>query len=161
MKWPKKYSLSFMSPTTLIVTLFVAAFAVWSFWPQDSTALEVTMYKNRGCQCCSAWAKHLRKEGYNVQVRFAGNMDTIKKRYKVAAPYQSCHTALVNGYVIEGHVPMREIKRLLTERPDAIGISVPGMPTGSPGMEVPGEKADAYKVLLMKKDGTSSVYATY
>jgi len=88
-------------------------------------------------------------------------MAEIKASYKIPAPLQSCHTAIVDGYVIEGHVPKEEVLRLLRERPDIIGLSVPGMPIGSPGMEVPDRPAEPYQVLLLNKRGKAWVYADY
>jgi len=133
----------------------------WIMSPPAAKAETVTMYKNTGCQCCSRWAAKLRAKGFKVTENGVENLDIIKKHYKVEEKFQGCHTALIGGYIIEGHVPMKEITRLLRERPDAKGLSVAGMPLGSPGMEVPGEKPDAYNVMLMKKDGTAEVYARY
>jgi len=121
----------------------------------------VEVYKNSTCGCCKDWIAHLQANGFpNVKSYDVGN---AKKRAEVGMSlrYGSCHTALVDGYVIEGHVPAREIKRLLKERPTALGLSVPGMPLGSPGMEVDGGRVDRYDVLLVQRDETATVYATY
>ena len=101
--------------------------------------------------------------GYSLEVKDVANMSPIKQQYQVPLELQSCHTAIIDGYVIEGHVPAREIRRLLMERPAAIGLSVPGMPLGSPGMDGPeyGGRKDDYAVLLLSKDGRSSVYHAY
>lgn len=88
-------------------------------------------------------------------------MSQIKADYKIPGELQSCHTAIVDGYVLEGHVPKDEVLRLLKERPDAIGLTVPGMPIGSPGMEVPGRAPDPYQVLIIDKQGNTWVYAEY
>jgi len=89
------------------------------------------------------------------------NISEIKNRYSVPVKLQSCHTAIVDGYVLEGHVPKTEVIRLLQERPEVIGLSVPGMPIGSPGMEMPGRKAEPYEVLSFDKQGVIQVYGTY
>jgi hypothetical protein len=85
----------------------------------------------------------------------------VKRDNGITRELASCHTAIIDGYVVEGHVPRKDVERLLAERPDAIGLAVPGMPTGSPGMEIPGRAADSYDVLLVNKDGSTSVFASY
>ena len=145
---------------TLTATL-VAGLGWWLSAPDKVQATEVVMYKNKGCMCCSRWADHLKALGHKVVEKGVDDLDAIKARFGVGEKFRGCHTALVDGYIIEGHVPMKEITRLLKERPNARGLSVPGMPLGSPGMEVPGEKPDHYTVFLMKKDGTSEAYARY
>lgn len=144
-----------------VTMIAVIAGVGWVMTPTALRAEDVKVYKNTGCQCCARWANRLGAEGNRVTEISVDDLDAIKKRYHVPEKFQGCHTALIGSYVIEGHVPMKEIDRLLRERPDAKGLSVAGMPVGSPGMEVPGEKADTYKVMLMKKDGTSEVYAQY
>jgi hypothetical protein len=121
----------------------------------------VEVYKSATCGCCKDWITYLQANGFpNVKAFDTGN---AKKRAEVGMSlrYGSCHTALVDGYVIEGHVPAREIKRLLKERPKALGLAVPGMPLGSPGMEVDDGRVDRYDVLLVQKDETATVYASY
>lgn len=120
---------------------------------------EVVMYKNPGCQCCTKWAKYMEHHGFAVTVRPSRQMPAIKAEKGVPYQLASCHTAIIDGYVVEGHVPIQEIERLLTERPDAIGIAVPGMPQGAPGM-ITG-KRDPYQVILFKEDGSQTVYASY
>lgn len=119
----------------------------------------VEVWKDPTCGCCKEWVAHLRNAGFTVTVHDDGNAATRSKA-GIAAQYASCHTALVAGYAIEGHVPAREIQRLLKERPNAIGLAVPGMVSGSPGMEQ-GGRVDPYTVLLLHKDGGSSSYAKY
>ncbi len=121
----------------------------------------VTVYKDPTCGCCSLWVKHLQENGFEVTVHEVENMAEYKQKYGVPKSAQSCHTGIVDGYTIEGHVPATEIHRLLKERPQAKGLAVPGMPVGSPGMEVPNVPAQSYKVLLFKADGTTSVYREY
>lgn len=122
----------------------------------------VTVWKDPNCGCCKVWVEHLRANGLAVQVRDTGNIGA-RRRLGVPANLASCHTAEVAGYVVEGHVPAREIQRLLKEKPDALGLAVPSMPIGSPGMDGPeyGGRKDAYQVLLMTKDGGTRVYQRY
>jgi len=122
----------------------------------------VQVWKSPTCGCCKDWIKHLEANGFKVQAYDKGNN---AKRSELGMPtkFGSCHTALVEGYVIEGHVPAREIKRLLQEKPSALGLSVPEMPIGSPGMDGPeyGGQIDPYDVLLVRRDGTAIVYQAY
>ncbi|UVV68381.1 DUF411 domain-containing protein [Brucella anthropi] len=115
-----------------------------------TAAPQMTMYKDPYCGCCEGWAEHMKAAGFNVTVKVEETMDTVKAKYGVGANLASCHTAVVDGYVIEGHVPASAVKRLLAERPQATGLTAPGMPMGSPGMEMPGSKAETYDVLLFK-----------
>lgn len=119
----------------------------------------VDVARSPGCGCCGAWIGHMRAEGFTVRDRLADDLAPLKSRLGVPADLQSCHTAMVDGYVIEGHVPAREVRRLLAERPSATGLAVPGMPMGSPGMET-GGAADPYEVLLFGAE-RQSVFARY
>jgi hypothetical protein len=130
--------------------------------PMTSFAAEklpITVWKNPGCMCCDAWAKHLEENGFSVKIESTGNTE-VRKAAGLSDQYGSCHTAKINGYVIEGHVPAKEIKRLLKEKPKAVGLAVPGMPVGSPGMEN-GNQITPYNVLLVKPNGQSEVYQSY
>ncbi len=120
------------------------------------------VWKSASCGCCKDWIAILQRDGFKVQTFDEGNL-AARERLGLPARYGSCHTALIGGYVVEGHVPAREIRRLLAEKPDAIGIAVPGMPMGSPGMDGPeyGGRRDAFDVLLVHRDGSSRVYASY
>ena len=122
----------------------------------------VEVWKDPDCGCCGDWVLHLRANGFEVQVHDAGNT-AARKRLGMPDKLGSCHTARVAGYVIEGHVPAREIHRLLKEKPDALGLTVPGMPVGSPGMDGPvyGSRRDPYDVLLVARDGRTRVYQSY
>ncbi len=100
-----------------------------------SDVLQVTVYRSATCGCCGSWIEHLQAQGFQVTDRITEDMDRIKQEHRVLGNLVSCHTAIVDGYVVEGHVPVTDIQRLLIETPDAIGIAVPGMPIGSPGME--------------------------
>ena len=142
----------FLLATSLSLLSIRAAFAA-----APATALEV--WKDPNCGCCNEWVAHMRKAGFGVSVRDKGNT-AARSRAGIDMKYGSCHTAFIDGYAVEGHVPAREVRRLLKERPDAIGLAVPGMPIGSPGMEQGGQ-VEPYKVLLLLKDGSSRVYASY
>lgn len=122
----------------------------------------ITMWKSPTCSCCKDWADHLEKNGFVVKAYTDGN-DEIRKKLGIPIQFGSCHTALIGGYAIEGHVPAKEIKRLLVDKPKAIGLAVPAMPLGSPGMdgsEYKGRK-DSYNVLLIGLNGKPSVYQSY
>ncbi|MCC4308862.1 DUF411 domain-containing protein [Alcanivorax marinus] len=117
------------------------------------------MYKSPSCGCCTAWAEHMRDNGFEVKVHETQNLQSIKEKAGLKPGMGSCHTAFIDGYAIEGHVPAEDVKRLLEERPDAHGLTVPGMPVGSPGMEM-GDRRDAYDVLLYGDEGVR-VFATH
>ena len=124
-----------------------------------ATALDV--FKTSGCGCCLGWVKHIEEAGYAVTASDVGMGELMKKKLDAGlnAAQAGCHTSFVEGYVIEGHVPAEDIARLLSERPEAIGLAVPGMPVGSPGMGEPTE--EGYEVLLVARDGSTSVFATH
>jgi hypothetical protein len=126
------------------------------------TAKMVQVWKDPSCGCCKDWIAHLESNGFMATVHETGN-NAARARLGLPQKYASCHTALVDGYVLEGHVPASDVKRLLKERPQAIGLAVPGMPVGSPGMDghVYGGRRDAYEVLLVLKDGSSKVFQRY
>lgn len=117
----------------------------------------VVVYKTASCGCCNGWVDHLRAAGFEVDARNVRDLMSVKRDAQVPVHMSSCHTALVDGYVVEGHVPADQIKRLLAERPEIAGIAVPGMPIGSPGME--GRNAKRYQVLTFDAQGQSSVFA--
>lgn len=127
--------------------------------PALAEARTLEVWKDPQCGCCKDWIAILQRAGFRVVAHDRGNA-AARQKAGIARQYGSCHTALVDGYAIEGHVPVREIERLLKERPDAIGLAVPGMPVGSPGMEQ-GDRKDPYTVLLLHRDGGSSSYAKY
>ena len=122
----------------------------------------VEVWKSPSCGCCKDWVTHLEGNGFAVKVNEVGNTG-MRGRLGIPAALGSCHTALVGGYAIEGHVPARDIQRLLAERPSAIGLAVPGMPIGSPGMDGPeyGSRRERYDVLLLRKDGSTAVFASH
>lgn len=122
----------------------------------------VTVWKSPSCGCCKDWVTHLEGAGFAVTVNDTGN-GPARARLGILARLGSCHTAEVGGYAIEGHVPAADIRRLLAEKPVAVGLTVPGMPVGSPGMDGPayGNHRDAYEVLLVARDGSTRVFARY
>lgn len=121
----------------------------------------IKIYKTESCGCCRLWVNHLQQAGFAVEVQNLEDLGPIKQRVGLPYGLGSCHTAEVGGYFIEGHVPAQDVKRLLRERPAARGLTVPGMPLGSPGMEVPSGEVQPYDVLLVDKDGKTSVFSTY
>jgi hypothetical protein len=124
---------------------------------------DVQVYKSPTCGCCNDWIRHLEANGFRVKATDVPESRFYRARFGMPQKYGSCHTAVVGGYVVEGHVPAREIRRLLRERPTALGIAVPGMPVGSPGMDGPeyNGQVDPYDVLLVQADGRATVFATY
>ena len=114
----------------------------------------VEVFKTPTCGCCSKWVEHMRGNGFTVRTTDLNDLTQIKKSRGVPDQLQSCHTAVVNGYVVEGHVPASDVNRLLKEKPAITGIAVGGMPAGSPGMEFPGTKAQPYDVVAFGKSGT-------
>jgi len=125
-----------------------------------SVTYEVIVYRTPACRCCGIWVNHLKANDFQVTVKEVPGTLVYRKKYGVPEKLSSCHTAVVEGYTIEGHVPASEILRLLKERPQAKGLAVPGMPLGSPGMES-GGRSDRYQVLLFREDGQTSVYKEY
>ena len=134
--------------------------AVWTSQAQAKPLVQV--WKDPNCGCCKDWIRHLEDHGFATQAIDSGNT-AARKRLGMPDKFGSCHTALVGGYVIEGHVPAADIQRLLRDKPRALGLSVPRMPIGSPGMDGPeyGGRKDPYDVLLVQRDGSSRVYASY
>jgi hypothetical protein len=128
----------------------------------DPGKIVVEVWKGPACGCCNDWIRHVEAAGFAVSSHDTGNHEA-RARLGLPVKYGSCHTARVGGYVIEGHVPAKDIRRLLQERPAAIGLAVPGMPVGSPGMDGPAYhgRRDPYDVLLVHKDGKASVYQAY
>ncbi|UWQ33219.1 DUF411 domain-containing protein [Leisingera sp. M527] len=145
-------------------TLLLAAAALpLTALPGFATAAEtIRIMKSPSCGCCTAWADHLAAAGFTTEVRNVAdeNLWAMKERLGVTGDLASCHTAMAGPYVIEGHVPASDIQRLLAERPAALGLTVPGMPIGSPGMEMDGER-EAFDTLLILGDGTTEVFASH
>ena len=139
-----------------------AAAAAAPVFAVTAAAPLVEVWKDPNCGCCKDWIKHLEANGFAVRVFETGNT-AVRGQLGMPAQFGSCHTARVGGYVVEGHVPARDIHRLLNERPAAVGLAVPAMPVGSPGMDGPeyGKRRDPYDVLLVAPGGRSSVFQTY
>lgn len=144
-----------LSPV-LIVALSVGLLAACS--KADAKRPTVTVYKSPTCGCCTKWVGHLEQNGFKVKTTNMPNVAPMKDRLGVPGGLGSCHTAVVDGYVVEGHVPADVIHRLLTERPDVTGIAVAGMPIGSPGME--GPNPQSYDIVAFTKEGQQHIYAS-
>src|SRR6266849_1523433 len=138
-----------------IASLILAAISS----PSQSSGPLVTVFKTPTCSCCGKWVEHLKANGFAVKVQEVNSTTASERQYRVPRNMESCHTAVVDGYTIEGHVPAAEIRRLLSERPKVVGLAVPGMPMGSPGMEA--AHSDAYSVFVFDESGHASVYASY
>jgi len=119
----------------------------------------VAVYKSPSCGCCGAWVDHLKANGFAVSIHDQDDLSSIKSRYHVGPKLQSCHTALVGGYVIEGHVPASDIKKLLADRPKVAGLTIPGMPASAPGMD--GKPFQPYDVLSFDAKGATAVFARH
>jgi len=126
----------------------------------ESSAMDVVVYRSPTCGCCSKWVAHLKTQGFNVQDNVIEDIQKIKDQYSISGPLASCHTAVVNGYIVEGHVPATDIKTMLLEKPEISGLTVPGMVVGTPGMEM-GDKKAPFKVIAFDKDGKTQIYKAY
>lgn len=147
----------------LILTAALAAGALLLRDTSDAAATDgpaAVVYKDPNCGCCSLWVDHLEHAGFVVQTHDDVAMGELKRELGIPTELWSCHTAVIDGYVVEGHVPAADVRRLLADRPEAVGIAVPGMPIGSPGMEV-GDRKDPYDVLLFTESGDTSVFASH
>jgi hypothetical protein len=156
-KWKKKV----FFPAVLFSMLFTVACSedASNVANKSEAVVKMEVFKQASCGCCKKWISHMEDAGFDVKARNRVSLNVIKKEFGVAPRYQSCHTAVAEGYVFEGHIPADIVQRFLDDRPEGvIGLAVPGMPVGSPGMEV-GDRLDPYDVLVMKKDGTTEVYA--
>ena len=143
-----------------VAAVLVAALLGAGWWlatPEPAYAGEITVYKSPTCQCCELWLRHMRRAGFEVIERNVPDMGSVKKEHGVPSSLTSCHTSVVGGYVVEGHVPAEVVTRLLDERPIVAGLAVPGMPAGSPGMESGGK--EPYDVLTFTRDDETAVYA--
>lgn len=156
----KKVRRTIVTMPALALGAFVTGLPGWVAARASMPSVEV--WKSPTCGCCKDWVTHMQDNGFRVTVNDSGNTNA---RARVGIPQKlgSCHTAVVAGYAIEGHVPAGDIRRLLSEKPKAIGLAVPGMPIGSPGMDGAeyGGRKDAYEVLLVQRNGTTSVYRRY
>jgi len=139
------------------VLLSIAAAA--AFLSTAANAAQLTVHKSPYCGCCAKWIEHVQKHGFTVKVVETEDMMAVKKRLGVPDGMLSCHTTEAGGYFIEGHVPPADIKRLLAQKPKAAGIAVPGMPSGSPGMDT--GPAEPYATILVRRDGTTGIFARH
>lgn len=147
-----------MKTATIVTIAAVAAVAAAVVVTRDRpTGPEITVYKSPTCGCCTAWVTHVKRAGFRVVVHDTLDVQPVKDRWGVPGDLISCHTAKVENYVIEGHVPADLIQRLLQEKPAVLGIATPGMPSGSPGME--GGLVEPYDVLTFDKDGRTALFA--
>ncbi|HIE55716.1 MAG TPA: DUF411 domain-containing protein [Chromatiaceae bacterium] len=150
----KQYSPTFWS--MLVLAAGVAAATMAMIATPAVMAAEVVVYKSPTCGCCKKWVQHMRENGFDVEVHEQYNVTPVKNRLGVPGQVRSCHTAKVDGYIIEGHVPADVVKRLLQEKPQVAGLAVPGMPMGSPGME--GFRKDPYNILSFTSEGKTAIY---
>ena len=146
----------------VIVVVFAVALAAGVVAQTQKSAPTMEVFKSPTCGCCSKWVEHVQEAGFTVKVTDVSDaaLDALKQKHGIPRTAQSCHTGLVDGYVVEGHVPVSEVQRLLTERPAVSGIAVGGMPIGSPGMEVPGQRPQTYNVITFDKQGAVTVFST-
>jgi hypothetical protein len=146
------------------ITLGAAALAYPHLGNTSSPGKVITVWKTPSCGCCKDWVSHLRDAGFQVVTNDVSDTAPVRQKLGLPAKFGSCHTARAGGYVLEGHVPAQDVKRLLREKPDAIGLAVPGMPAGSPGMEMQGDMLgarDAFDVVLVNADGSSRIFQSY
>lgn len=147
----------FIGTLSLVI---ISALAGFILSQKVSAEAEMTVYKSPTCGCCTKWIKHMEENGFKVNAVDVLEMNIVKEKYGINRELASCHTAVIEGYVIEGHVPAVDVKRLLSEKPDVVGLSVPGMPAGSPGMEM-SDRVDRYSVIAISKDGDTEVFNQY
>ncbi len=133
--------------------------SLWGWTSSPGAELSMTIYMSPTCGCCAKWVDHVKAAGFKAVIHEEEDMDTVKESLGIPQEMRSCHTAQVEKYLIEGHVPAEDIRKLLAQKPNAAGLAAPGMPASSPGMAVPGEPHEAYDVLLFQRDGKSEVFA--
>jgi hypothetical protein len=138
----------------------VAGLSVVAGW-RTGPATPITVYKSASCGCCAKWVDHLKENGFAPAVHDEADMDAVKDEMGVPKDLRSCHTALLGRYLVEGHVPAADLRRLLAERPAVAGLAVPGMPKSTPGMAMPGEPHEAYEVVSFTRDGRTRLFARH
>lgn len=143
-----------MKHTSLVLIAFLSP-------ALPASAQEIKVHLSPTCGCCKAWVRHLEQAGFKPRVVESNNMAATKRALSVPDKVQSCHTAVVEGYFVEGHVPASDIRRLLKDKPVALGLAVPDMPVGSPGMEVPGVEPEKFETLLVGVGGQTAVYGKH
>lgn len=144
----------------ILVFAILGGVAVAEEQSDQAASNRITVYRSPTCGCCGKWLQHLRDNQFSIEDIVTDDMQSVKQKYGVPAAMQSCHTAVIDGYVIEGHVPVRDIQRMLKVKPKIVGIAVPGMPVGTPGMEMGGRK-DPYKVVSFDKEGKFEIFSQY
>jgi hypothetical protein len=148
----------------LLALLTQTACAEVGIWDNPTAALakptEMTVYRSPTCGCCEKWMGHMKKHGFVINEIQSEEMDSVKQQFGIPKALQSCHTARVKAYIVEGHVPAGDVKKLLTTKPKAAGLAAPGMPAGSPGMEMGGNKAN-FPVLLFDQQGNTETFHDY
>ena len=151
---------SFLAQTAALGASLAGGKAVWGAVPAADPKT-MTIYMSPTCGCCAKWVDHVKAAGFTTVVHEDEDMETVKDSLGVPKDLRSCHTAQIEKYLIEGHVPAEDIKTLLAKKPAAVGLAAPGMPASSPGMAVAGQPHEAYDVLLFRQDGSAEVYAKH
>lgn len=147
-----------ISKTLLALSLLVVNVGVSAETP--GKPIDIVVHRSPTCSCCGKWLEHLKENGFNVEDVVTDDVQSIKDKYGITRELASCHTAIIDGYVIEGHVPAKDIKKILADKPKVVGIAVPGMVNGSPGMEMGDQKAP-YKVLSFDREKQVKVFSSY
>lgn len=150
-RWVKRVAIGLI--TVSVVLMLLAA-------PSRADSMEMTVYRDPSCRCCGGWIDHLAEQGFQPTEVSRSDVEVLKQQYHVPENLTSCHTAIVQGYVIEGHVPAQDIRHLLAERPEVAGITVPGMPVGTPGME-DGDRRDSFTVFSFDEQGNVAPFSQY
>ncbi|ESS71351.1 hypothetical protein MGMO_105c00030 [Methyloglobulus morosus KoM1] len=144
----------------LTIALLVNTGFIFAESKQTEKSVDIVVNRSPTCSCCGKWVEHLEQNNFNVKDIVSGDVQAIKNKYGITQDLASCHTAIVDGYVVEGHVPASDIRTLLKNKPDIVGLTVPGMPNGTPGMEMGGKK-DAYEVIGFDKKNQHHVFNSY
>ncbi len=144
-----------------LVAVGVTGGRLWAQLPGGTSPTPITVYKSSTCDCCTKWVDHIRANGFSPVVHDQEEMDALKDEMGVPPDVRSCHTAIVDKYLIEGHVPASDIRRLLTDRPKTLGLAVPGMPPLTPGMAPAGVKPKDFEVISFQPDGSTKVFARH
>ena len=150
---------TFVAQAAILGGALAGGGSIWALG--DRSPATLTIYKSRTCGCCAKWVDHVKAAGFNTVVHDDEDMNGVKDNLGVPNGVRSCHTAQVEKYLIEGHVPAEDITRLLKEKPKVAGLAVPGMPASTPGMAVPGEPHEPYETVAFQLDGGTSVYAKH
>lgn len=151
----KKYVFSFLAT----ISVLSVGLIIFQSAKKDAIASEIVVYQSRTCGCCKKWVTHLKDNGFKVRSEFMDDVTDVKLKMNMPMKLASCHTAVVSGYIVEGHVPANAIKELISEKPSIKGIAVPGMPMGSPGME--GSYKEAYDVIAFGMEGSERIFMKF